>query len=689
MAGFGKFRKRDGGAELNDGLSNGFNDGFEDGFDDDFGNSQNDGFNDGLGNVMSDGFDDGFTDGFDDDLGNVMSDGFDDDLGNSTSDGFNDGFNDGLSDGQDNERDDIPVFSDGMETPPPYAADSDDVLSPRKSTDRDKVDLKAAFATLFKTISDRFTGKGKPSRATVVDSSDASFASEFDSAVDEGFATPPEEMLPDGGNYGEQITDEQQNADALFSDGFAEEFRQPESDSLNSFDSGRDFNTDNRNSFDSGRDFNSDSWNPFDSGRDFNSDSRYTFDGQRDYDRDSRETQNNSDEYSRYSDFGMQDAYSGADDFSGEGASDDLFADIDDSPTEEASTVSRTPTEGSAGGVIAAIADALKKFRRRLPSFRPKVYVPPEPEYHPEQDGIGTPTLASDIRRILEEQNKPGETEQEYDKMRRYISTVSTDTRIRPGDIKQPDNIGEVRAAQDELYNLINEISNTNEQQRRRIGVYEKPPEEDPYNFRGINDDRQYYTDMDKYSFDMNTRYGFESEQNIDPGRAQAVMEYDRVYNRAVSQQPDDAGMMAGGFSDGFDDGFDDDFSDSSGNVPSDNRGGFGDGFDDDFDDDFSSRSGSVPSDKSRGFGDGFDDDFSSRSGSVPSENSGGFGDGFDDDFDETGDHSLPPQRQKSKVSVRRHEKRQNDASQKENFIGYHAKRTVDRSARRKSRRGI
>ena len=209
MAGFGKFRKRDGGAELNDGLSNGFNDGFEDGFDDDFGNSQNDGFNDGLGNVMSDGFDD--------------------DLGNSTSDGFNDGFNDGLSDGQDNERDDIPVFSDGMETPPPYAADSDDVLSPRKSTDRDKVDLKAAFATLFKTISDRFTGKGKPSRATVVDSSDASFASEFDSAVDEGFATPPEEMLPDGGNYGEQITDEQQNADALFSDGFAEEFRQPES----------------------------------------------------------------------------------------------------------------------------------------------------------------------------------------------------------------------------------------------------------------------------------------------------------------------------------------------------------------------------------------------------------------------------------------------------------------------------
>ena len=40
-----------------------------------------------------------------------------------------------------------------------------------------------------------FTGKSKPTRETSVDGLDTLFANEFDDAVDDGFSTPPDEML--------------------------------------------------------------------------------------------------------------------------------------------------------------------------------------------------------------------------------------------------------------------------------------------------------------------------------------------------------------------------------------------------------------------------------------------------------------------------------------------------------------
>ena len=186
-------------------------------------------------------------------------------------------------------------------------------------------------------------------------------------------------------------------------------------------------------------------------------------------------------------------------------------------------------------GLFGALGDAWMQFRRRLPSFRPKVYIPRASDYRPEQDGIQAPSLAADIQKLLDERNKPGETEQEYERMRSYISTVNTDTRLRPGDIKAPDNLGEIRAAQDELYDLIDMISSDNDRQRRMIGVYEQPPEEDPYNFRGINDNRQFYADMEAYSFDMNTAYGFDSEEKFDPARKAA---YQRAYERQTHGAP-------------------------------------------------------------------------------------------------------------------------------------------------------
>ena len=469
MPDFNRFRgKNSGDANVNGVANNGFNDGFNDSF--------NDSFDDNLNNGFNDSFDDGFNDSFDDNL----------------NDGFNDGFNDDVNRN----------INENTEN-------TDEASPMSKKTERENADLKAGFAALFKAISDRFTGKSKPTRETSVDGLDTLFANEFDDAVDDGFSTPPDEMLTsDSDNVEEysgeaQINEEQANGKTHTS------FEEPAFDRSESFgDSG-------------------DITNIFD----------------------------------------FDDNY-GNDDFAADG--DAETPDIDGNPEECGDDESAPPDEGSMQGVFAAIADGFAKFRRRLPSFRPKVYVPPEPpEYRPEQDGIGNLTLASDIKKILEEQNKPGETELEYNRMRSYISSVSTDTRIRPGDIKAPENIGEVHAAESELYNLIDEIISANERQRSRIGVYEKPQEEDPYNYRGINTDRQIQEDMEAYSFDMNPRYGFESQEKIDPDRKAAEMEFNRrISNQAATEFPDgtvqDIDSQAS-------DGFDDDFGDEPDN-PTDSR---------------------------------------------------------------------------------------------------------------------
>ena len=454
MPDFDRFRNAEGGADL----GNRFDDGFDDGFDDDF--------SDDFGGGSADDPDDGRNKGFDEPTGEEFHDG-------------------------------TVFFDDSVRVSDQSGGEAESDWRSGSRAGREKADLKDAFAALFRSIADRFTGKGKHVRATGLDGSDASFASEFDSAVDEGFAAPPSDPVYPSDAYGEPFPEAGGTPDAPFRDEVAEAYRLPPQEERQ----------------------------------------QPCYDGEYAQTPFSAAPQESYDLLPDDGDFMPEQGREAWDNAPDEGEI--------ESPdgVEEA-----LPPDGSAGGVFAALADALRKFCRRLPSFRPKVYVPPEPDYHPEDDGIGTPSLASDITRLLEEQNKPGETEQEYDRMRQYISTVSTDTRIRPGDIRQPDNIEEVRAAEDELYSLIASISDTNEQQRRKIGVYEKPPEEDPYNYRGINDDRQYFTDMEAYSFNMNSRYGFESEEKVDPRRQQIETEYSRVYNRAVSQQPYD-----GGFDDGFD----------------------------------------------------------------------------------------------------------------------------------------
>ena len=537
-------------------------------------------------------FDDGFDDGFDDD--------FSDDFGGGSADDPDDGRNKGFDEPTGEEFHDGTVFFDDSVRVSDQSggeAESDWRSGPRAG--REKADLKDAFAALFRSIADRFTGKGKHVRATGLDGSDASFASEFDSAVDEGFAAPPSDPDYPPDAYGEPFSEAGGTPDAPFRDEVAEEYRLPPQEERQ----------------------------------------QPCYDGEYAQAPFSAAPQESYDLLPDDGDFMPEQGREAWDNAPDEGEI--------ESPdgVEEA-----LPPDGSAGGVFAALADALRKFCRRLPSFRPKVYVPPEPDYHPEDDGIGTPSLASDITRLLEEQNKPGETEQEYDRMRQYISTVSTDTRIRPGDIRQPDNIEEVRAAEDELYSLIASISDTNEQQRRKIGVYEKPPEEDPYNYRGINDDRQYFTDMEAYSFNMNSRYGFESEEKVDPRRQQIETEYSRVYNRAVSQQP-------------YDGGFDDDFTDDTGGFSGQADGGFDEGFDDDFIGD----TGGFPGQADRG--------------------DGSFNDGFDDDFDAPAEKPQPETRG-SRVRVRRYANPDANASVREGFSHYRAKRSTERRNTHRRRNG-
>ena len=375
--------------------------------------------------------------------------------------------------------------------------------------------------------------------------------------------------------------------------------------------------------------------------------------------------------------------------------------------------------EEMTGGLMAALGAALGKafgnISRRLPGFRPKVYVPAEPVYRPEDDGIGSPTLSSDIRRMLEEQSRPGETEQEYDRMRSYISSVSTDTRIRPGDIRTPEKMEEVRAVQSEIDDLIHLISTTNEQQRSRIGVYDPPPEEDPYNYRGINDERQNYPEMDFASFEMAPSYGFETERKIDPAAEQARMAYDRMNEppAAVSGLPP-APEPSFGTSDGsFDDGFDDDFDD-----------GFDDDLDNgmdvapeyDLDDRADSRSGAMepfrdragaPSgtDDADSFDDGLDDDADGGAFDDGSFDDGldddADGDAFDDDFargfvdrfsrnleertvDRFGDRSV---RQRGRTAGKRYENPDDNASFDDGFVDYRSKRDAERKTPGRRRR--
>lgn len=280
-------------------------------------------------------------------------------------------------------------------------------------------------------------------------------------------------------------------------------------------------------------------------------------------------------------------------------------ADVESAALDEATDHSR-PAEPPTGlgAVLAALRLSFRKFRRRLPSFKPKVYTIPEPQYEPQQDGIQPPTLAHDIEKIIHKQNELGDVVREYEEMRSYINSVRTDTRLSRRDIPPPPNYHEVQAAQDELLDMINEISAQNEQQRSRIGVYELPKEEDPYNYRGINDDRQNYTDIEGATFSMQPRLSFESEQRVDmerqyaQRREQPLFEPQQAYGgsqfsagQASSQgQFDPYGLPNGGSipkNNGFSGGFSGEEIPTGDGADSDLTDDFGNDFAGDFADDF------------------------------------------------------------------------------------------------------
>ncbi len=196
--------------------------------------------------------------------------------------------------------------------------------------------------------------------------------------------------------------------------------------------------------------------------------------------------------------------------------------DAPDVPPDENRNPPRTESDRPVtqiGRLLAAAVHSWRKFRRRLPSFKPKVYNVSVPDYQPEEDGIQAPSLVSDIEKIIRKQSELGEIEREYEEMRSYIRSVDVNAAPRREEIPPPENIHEVREAENELFDLIRQIDVQNEQQRSRIGIYDAPPEEDPYNYRGINDNRQTYDDIEDASFDMRPRLSFESEQRIDPNR--------------------------------------------------------------------------------------------------------------------------------------------------------------------------
>ena len=469
-----------------------------------------------------DGFRDGFNDGFNEDFDDGFNDGFNDRSGNETDDGFSNDTSEGFSNEEKKDLSDTDLPGNSF-SPESEQTGNDSGDSAEKSRNRNHAGLKDAFSALFQAISGRFSGGEKPAGDKGIDGADNTFAHDFDSAVDDGFEPGQESASESDRESGDaeppQAVETQSGSD---DDSYRSQRELPPENPYAGMSIGSRNYPDRESRFAE------------------RESERYTGTPSFNDDRHS----GNSGRYGNYGNYRNYGSY-GHDDNAGRTGryrrSGDQEENDGNQSNQSTHAVEDEIPEGTASGVMAAVFDALGRLRKRLPSFRPKVYVVPEPDYKPEDDGIGTPTLASDIQKILEAQNKPGETEQEYDRMRSYIRSVSTDTRIRPGDIKEPENIGEVRAAESELYDLIDSIMSTNEQQRSRIGVYEKPPEEDPYNFRGINNERQYFDDTDAYSFNMAPRYGFESEEKIDPGRKQAEMEYTQSLQ----------------FSD---DGFDDDF---------------------------------------------------------------------------------------------------------------------------------
>lgn len=265
--------------------------------------------------------------------------------------------------------------------------------------------------------------------------------------------------------------------------------------------------------------------------------------------------------------------------------------------------------------IMRAVRARIRQFGRRLPSFKPKVYTIPASTYDPIDDNIKSPSLMADVEEYIRQKSCLGPVELEYDEVRDYISAVNTEVRLSPEDIRPPENIREVRSAENELFDLIDQISAQNERQRRQIGVYAAPPEEDPYNYRGINDARQNYTDIEASSFSMQPRVSFESEQKIDPNRSAVEQEY---YHRLRELEAQNQV-----FGEGFEDDFDDDLGGGSNPY---RAAGLDDAFENDFDDSgFNSLGGQSFSDLRGGglendFDNDFDDDF---------END------FDDDFDD------------------------------------------------------
>ena len=277
-------------------------------------------------------------------------------------------------------------------------------------------------------------------------------------------------------------------------------------------------------------------------------------------------------------------------------------------------TVQEPPADkadrGRAYDIMGAVRARLRYLGKRLPSFKPKVYTVPESTYEPTDDNIKSPSLMSDVEEYLRKRNFLGVVEMEYDEMRRYLDSVDTEVRLSREDIRTPVNAQAVRDAESELFDLINEISVQNEQQRRQIGVYAPPPAEDPYNYRGINDERLYYTDMESASFSMQPHVSFESVQKIDPDRAAKEEEYYHRLHEMEEQKKT--------FGEDFEDDFDDDWNapdNPFSDTPS-QRGSHYDGFEDDFDDfdDFHDIGGRN-TERTRTYGDGYD--------------------GFDDDFDD------------------------------------------------------
>ena len=161
------------------------------------------------------------------------------------------------------------------------------------------------------------------------------------------------------------------------------------------------------------------------------------------------------------------------------------------------------------------LTDWLSDLRRRLPSFKPKVYTVPPSDYVPEDDTFRSPTLSKEIEAYIAREADMGDIQASYDAMRDFIKSVSTDTRLTSEELQSPPSLHQVAAAQDELFDLIDEISRRNEEQRGRIGVYETAPEEDPYNYRGINDNRQNYDDIEAATFSLAPQMDFESQHSI------------------------------------------------------------------------------------------------------------------------------------------------------------------------------